>query len=104
MLPPGLDMAAALMTSQQLCSPEQDEARKPRRCGEEAPKILPSQRGYRQLLVGGGGRFTYRWLLVCCPGSISMSVMGIQIEHHIVCNNSKKYTKLEDRLGTLGEQ
>ena len=28
MLPPGLDMPAALMTSQQLCSPEQDEARK----------------------------------------------------------------------------
>lgn len=45
MLPPGLDMAAALMTSQQLCSPEQDEARKPRRCGEEAPKILPFPEG-----------------------------------------------------------
>lgn len=33
-----------------------------------------------------------------------MSVMGIQIEHHIVCNNSKDYTKLEDRLGALGSK
>lgn len=41
MLPPGLDLPAALMTSQQLSSPEQDEARKASSYGKEAPKTLP---------------------------------------------------------------
>lgn len=51
-------------------------------------------------MVGGGGRLTYQWLLVGCPGPVPVSVMGEQIGHHIIHNNnSKEDVKLEDRIG-----